>query len=194
MTYSEWKAEIVKCAALKSVHQEFTQLVHPVFSVQILNKAVGMKDSLALFMQQGEICIEIDKRPYRMTGMAVLIVLPRQQLNIISASPDFDGIICLISIPFFNLFEIKNAAQTYMSILRKPCYAVGEENMKKIVSYSHAMFRAMNQLENPYRKDVVKHLMKARFYELHYLFVQDTEAREDGAPQIFGSFLHQLQD
>ena len=131
MNYDDWKAELIKGANHKSVHQGIIVLEQLTFPASLLNKVVKMEETMSLFMRQGELCIEIEGKSYKIQGMGTFIALPGQMLNIVSVSLDFNSFACMASMDFFNCFDAKNAAQTYLTILKEPCHVVEENVIEK---------------------------------------------------------------
>jgi AraC-like DNA-binding protein len=143
----------------------------------ILNYPYKLDMSLVIFCEKGSIEGMIDIKEFNVTAPSAVAVIEKQILSIIKFSEDFKGIFILMSPPFLeNLFSNRRMSSLlYISAKQKPIILLSPEGVKS-VKYFYTMIKNVVKLtDNPYRLEVVKHLILAFYHLQEYKQYEHTD-------------------
>lgn len=116
----------------------------------------------------GTVKFTLDTKGQTLTVNDLMVVSERHILDNYQASPDFDGLCMMISIPFYNeiIKSINDISSLFLFSHDHPIFPTEERDQKIYHDYFYILRQKMVNVENPYRHELVRALMLAMFYDL----------------------------
>jgi hypothetical protein len=99
---------------------------------------------------------------------AVALFLPGQVVESIDLDEDFTGFGMVMNQEFTDSLNLPVSLQEKLFIKDTQFYSVSEEVIEVLSSVYRQVSSLMNQHDNPYKEEIVKHLFSAYYYGLGY--------------------------
>lgn len=112
----------------------------------------------------------INLKPHNCESPSLTILLPGQILQYKYMSEDFTGLFIIMSQRFINRLNIQPKSSLYYSIRDNPTVPLSDQGVKSIINFYETLKEAVQNIDNPYRMETVRHLTKAFFYGVSYTF------------------------
>lgn len=148
---------------------------------------------------QGEIQYTLDTQPHTVKAGDVFIVSERHVISDYSATPDIQGGCFLISVSFFRevIQNTSDLSALFLYTQNFPVMHLEEKEADVFKKYFTAIRQRINDNKNHFRKDLVRTLLLAMFYDLSnviYHFREDTGKKHTRADAIFTKFIKMVEE
>ena len=116
----------------------------------------------------GQLSCLVDFRMWSLKAPAVALFLPGQVVESIDLDEDFTGFGMVLSQNFTDSLNLPVSLQERLFIKDTQFYSVTEEVIDVLTSVYRQVSNLMNQPDNPYREEIIRHLFSAHYYGLGY--------------------------
>ena len=116
----------------------------------------------------GQLSCLVDFRMWSLKAPAVALFLPGQVVESIDLDENFAGFSFVINQSFTDSLNLPVSLQERLFIKDKQFYSVSEEVIDALSTVYRQVLRLMNQPDNPYREEIIRHLFSAHYYGLGY--------------------------
>jgi len=117
-------------------------------------------------------------------GPCLTIILPGQILQHKYMSEDFSGLYIVMSQRFINNLNIQPNSTLFHSISDNPTVALSDKGLRSVTFFYVMLKEAIQNIDNPYRMETVRHLTKAFFYGSGYSFHKIPEDKNKSKYEI----------
>ena len=121
-----------------------------------------------IVITSGQLSCLMDFRLWSLKAPAIALFLPGQVVESIDLDEDFAGFCMMISQDFTDSLNLPVSLQERLFIKDTPFYSVAEEVLEALSTVYRQVLRLMNQPDNPYREEIIRHLFSAHYYGLGY--------------------------
>ena len=129
-----------------------------------------IKDVTQIVITAGQFSCLVDFHMWSLKAPAVALFLPGQVVESLEADDDFAGFGMVLKQDFTDSLNLPVSLQERLFIKSTQFYSVTEELLEALVSIYRQLSSLMNQPDNPYREEIIRHLFSAHYYGL-LLFV-----------------------
>ena len=115
----------------------------------------------------GGVKFKLDMEEYEVeTGGNVITCAPGQIISLESVTPDFDADVMILSSQFMEslLVYLKGTIPMRFGMMRQVVFKNDEQEMQMQKIFVKAVQHALKQTDNPFRLQMVQHVMMAIFY------------------------------
>ena len=116
----------------------------------------------------GQFSCLVDFRMWSLKAPAVALFLPGQVVESIELDEDFSGFGMVMNPEFTDSLNLPVSLQERLFIKDTQFYSVSEEVLDALTSVYRQVSSLMNQPDNPYREEIIRHLFSAHYYGLGY--------------------------
>ena len=116
----------------------------------------------------GQLSCLVDFRMWSLKAPAVALFLPGQVVESIDLDVDFSGFGMVMNPEFTDSLNLPVSLQERLFIKDTQFYSVSEEVLDALSSVYRQVSSLMNQPDNPYREEIIRHLFSAHYYGLGY--------------------------
>lgn len=116
----------------------------------------------------GQLSCLVDFRMWSLKAPAVALFLPGQVVESIELDEDFAGFGMVVSQNFTDSLNLPISLQERLFIKDTQFYSVSDEVIDVLSSVYRQVSRLMNQPDNPYREEIIRHIFSAHYYGLGY--------------------------
>lgn len=106
---------------------------------------------------------EINLKPHISEAPCLTVLLPGQILQHKYMSEDFNALIIVMSQQFINNLNIQAKSSLFYSISDNPTVPLSDKGLRSVTFFYAMMKEAIQNVDNPYRMETVRHLTKAFF-------------------------------
>jgi AraC-like DNA-binding protein len=154
-----------------SVDNDFILLEKPVIT-DVLDYPFKMGVMISVICLKGTMSGNVNMQSYELHAPTVMVVFPDQIVSAGQFSEDFSGLLIITSKQFINDMNInvKESMSLNFTLRQKPWIPLNERGLNSLVRYFEVLKEALQTTENPYRKNIVKHLTIAFLYDLGFHF------------------------
>jgi AraC family transcriptional regulator, transcriptional activator of pobA len=188
-----WRTDLDDLAKADSIDNDFILLDSPIIT-SAHNFPFKVDVTTGIICIKGTTRGKINLKPYTTTSPGFIIILPDQILEYEYISEDFSGLFVIMSKKFTNSLNFEEKLPLFLSIRDKPFLPMSKEEIEALVVYYSILKRTVKNKDNPYRMEVVKHLIKAFFfstgYQYHKLTENDKKSKNE---MLVESFLNHVQ-
>lgn len=139
---------------------------------------------ILLLCSKGHIKVDINSTEYVIKKNEILLCAPRTYLNIMMASPDFQGkLICISNrLLIDSLHTGVDTLDKMLYINSHPIVTFDNEHMKSCSLYYEMLQRKIKDTTGPYKQEIIRSLLCAAMYEfLSHIETGHQPSREDDA-------------
>ena len=188
-----WLNEFKDLAKADSIDNDFILLDRPIIT-SALDFPFKVDVTIGIICIKGTTRGKINLKTYTTTSPGFIIILSDQIMEYEYMSEDFSGLFVIMSKKFTNSLNFEEKLPLFLSIRDKPFIPMTGEEIDALVAYYSILQRAVKNKDNPYRMEVVKHLIKAFFfstgYQYHKLTDNDKKSKNE---MLVDSFLKYVQ-
>ena len=116
----------------------------------------------------GQFSCLVDFHIWSLKAPAVALFLPGQVVESIELDENFAGFGMLMNPDFTDSLNLPVSLRERLFIKDTQFYRVSEEVLDALSSVYRQVSRVMNQPDNPYRVEIIRHLFSAHYYGLGY--------------------------
>ena len=116
--------------------------------------------------------IKINFKEYEIIPNTVLVLLPNQIAKIIERSEDIIMESLFVSWDFIVDFPFPRDIEVLINLEEWPCMHVSEDSMRDLIEYHTMIVKQYNQVDQPYRLEIVKGLLYTMIMELFGIYVR----------------------
>lgn len=142
---------------------------------------------------KGEVMYQLDTQKQVITPGDILIVTDRHVVDSYQHSPDMEGLCMMMSVNFFReiIQNVGDISSLFLFSRLHPVMRLEQKEINTFKEYFQAIKRKINDESNHFRKDLIKTLLLAMFYDLSNIIYR---VKNDGKPQtraqiIFTKFI-----
>jgi AraC-like DNA-binding protein len=142
---------------------------------------------------KGEVMYQLDTQKQVITPGDILIVTDRHVVDSYQHSPDMEGLCMMMSVNFFReiIQNVGDISSLFLFSRLHPVMRLEQKEINTFKEYFHAIKRKINDESNHFRKDLIRTLLLAMFYDLSNIIYR---VKNDGKPQtraqiIFTKFI-----
>ena len=128
----------------------------------------------------------------------IIIASERHIIDQYHASPDLEGLCMMISVPFYHeiMRNVSDISAMFLFAHNHPIFPFPERDQKVFSEYFHVIRSKITQADNHFRRDLIRTLILAMFYDLSdviFRFRQVTNVRQSRADVIFTQFIELVE-
>jgi AraC-like DNA-binding protein len=147
---------------------------------------------------KGKAQYTIDTQEQLVRKNDVLIISERHVMDNFMASPDLEGLAIILSARFFRdvIQNVSDISSLFLFSKNHPVINFTQKEADVFISYFNLIKQKMTDTDNLFRRDVVRSLMLAMFYDLSnviYRTRQSSDNRQTRADIIFTKFIHLVE-
>ena len=147
---------------------------------------------------KGKAQYTIDTQEQLVRKNDVLIISERHVMDNFMASPDLEGLAIILSARFFRdvIQNVSDISSLFLFSKNHPVINFTQKEADVFISYFNLIKQKMTDTDNLFRRDVVRSLMLAMFYDLSnviYRTRQNSDNRQTRADIIFTKFIHLVE-
>ncbi len=142
---------------------------------------------------KGEVMYQLDTQKQVITPGDILIVTDRHVVDSYKHSPDMEGLCMMMSVNFFReiIQNVGDISSLFLFSRLHPVMRLEQKEINTFKEYFQAIKRKINDESNHFRKDLIRTLLLAMFYDLSNIIYR---VKNDGKPQtraqiIFTKFI-----
>ncbi len=164
-----WLLELEKATIVDSIDNDFILVEKPAFA-STLDYPFKLDVTIVIICIEGISRGKVNLIPLTTASPGFATILPDQILEYEYMSEDFDGLIIIMSKRFTESLNIEKGFSLFLTLRDNPFIPLTLEELDAMVAFYTIMQRAVRKKDNPYRMEVVKHLIKAFFYNTGYQY------------------------
>ena len=142
---------------------------------------------------QGEVMYELDTQKQIIKPGDILIVSDRHVVDSYRCSPDMRGLCIMMSVNFFReiIQNVSDISSLFLFSRLNPVMRLEEKEIKTFKEYFQAIKEKIGDEGNHFRKDLIKTLLLAMFYDLSNIIyrVKEDKTPRTRAEVIFTDFI-----
>ncbi len=163
-------------------------------AVPIPNEPRRMNFILIALCTQGRVQYRMDTQEQLVQPGDVIIISERHVIDNYMASPDLDGLCFIISVKFFHeiIQNVSDISALFLFSHSHPVMRLTERDQQVFKEYYDVVRKKMQGTDNHFRRDLVRTLLLAMFYDLSnviYRFQQQTDKSQKRGEEIFTKFI-----
>ena len=129
----------------------------------------------------------------------IVLVSERHMIENYQASADFEGLCMMVSVPFYKdvMRSVSDISAMYLFAHNHPNIELSEREQQVFSNYFHIIKSKIGDTDNRFRRDLIRTLMLAMFYDLSnviYRSRQVTNVRRSRADIIFTQFIKLVEE
>ncbi len=154
---------------------------------------------LMALCKKGRAQYSIDTREQMVQPGDLLFISENHIVDNYMASPDFECLCIMVSTEFYHGFvqNVKNVSSLLLFSMNNPVVRLTPREIQVYSNYYHFIREKITNTQHHYRKELVKALLLAMFYDMSNVIwrVEQTGAKsQTRADIIFAQFVHLLEE
>ena len=146
---------------------------------------------------QGEVMYQLDTQKQVITPGDILIVSDRHVVDSYQHSSDMKGLCMMMSVSFFReiIKNVSDVSSLFLFSRQHPVMSLEPKEIETFKEYFQAIKQKIGDQENHFRKDLIKTLLLAMFYDLSNIIyrVQNDDTPKKRAEIIFTKFIQLVE-
>ena len=148
---------------------------------------------------QGHVKYRMDTVEYMVNPGEIIVVSERHVIDNYMASPDLQGLCMMVSVPFFQetIKSVNDISALFLFTRNHPVMQLTEREVQVFHDYFYVIRKRIAETDNHFRRDLVRTLMLAMFYDLSNIIYRSQEAMErkqTRADDIFTRFIKMVEE
>lgn len=148
---------------------------------------------------RGYVQYRMDTQELKVNPGDIIVASEHHVIDSYMASPDLEGLCMMISVPFLNeiIRNVGDASALYLFSLNHPVIALSPRDQQVFREYFYVLRSKIAETGNHFRRDLVRTLMLAMFYDLSnvvYQSLQPDIMRQSRSDAIFTRFLKLVEN
>lgn len=153
---------------------------------------------LVALCTRGECEFTVDTQRLKITQNDLVIISDRHIVDNFQASDDADGLLMIMSVGFFYevMSNVSDVSLLFCFARSHPVVRLKEDEVRLFTEYFCMLKGKMGEVDNRFRRDIVRTLILAMFYDLSNVIVrvqQGESRRQSRADAIFTRFIHLVE-
>ena len=153
---------------------------------------------LVALCTRGECEFTVDTQRLKITQNDLVIISDRHIVDNFQASDDADGLLMIMSVGFFYevMSNVSDVSLLFCFARSHPVVTLKEDEVRLFTEYFFMLKGKMGEVDNRFRRDIVRTLILAMFYDLSNVIVrvqQGESRRQSRADVIFTRFIHLVE-
>lgn len=134
-----------------------------------------IKKVTQIVITAGQLSCLVDFRMWSLKAPAVALFLPGQVVESIDLDVDFSGFGMVMNPEFTDSLNLPVSLQERLFIKDTQFYSVSEEVLDALSSVYRQVSSLMNQPDNPYREEIIRHLFFCSLLWTRILYARTSE-------------------
>lgn len=126
----------------------------------------------------------VDFRTYELCAPAMAIFLPGQVVEALDVDDEFAGFGMIMSAEFTDSMNLSVGLQEKLFLKQTQFHAISDQMLEAYMSCYRQVASVIQQQDNPYREQIIKHLFSAYYYGLGYYVHSTQKITEAMTPQV----------
>lgn len=147
---------------------------------------------------RGSVVYRVDTKEQIINPGDLLVVSERHIVDHYQPSPDMEGLCIIMSMPFFHeiIQNVRDVSSLFILSRSHPVMTLKPKEMDTFREYFHVILQKINDKNNLFRKDLIRTLLLAMFYELGNVIYreQHSPAHQTRADIIFTRFIRLVEN
>ena len=153
---------------------------------------------LVALCTRGECEFTVDTQRLKITQNDLVIISDRHIVDNFQASDDADGLLMIMSVGFFYevMSNVSDVSLLFCFARSHPVVTLKADEVRLFTEYFFMLKGKMGEVDNRFRRDIVRTLILAMFYDLSNVIVrvqQGESRRQSRADVIFTRFIHLVE-
>ena len=153
---------------------------------------------LVALCTRGECEFTVDTQRLKITQNDLVIISDRHIVDNFQASDDADGLLMIMSVGFLYevMSNVSDVSLLFCFARSHPVVTLKEDEVRLFTEYFFMLKGKMCEVDNRFRRDIVRTLILAMFYDLSNVIVrvqQGESRRQSRADVIFTRFIHLVE-
>lgn len=153
---------------------------------------------LVALCTRGECKFNIDTQPVKIRKNDVVVISDRHIVDSFQASDDADGLLMILSVNFFYeiVRNVSDVSMLFCFSRNHPVVSLDDNEVSLFRSYFFMLKEKLKSTGNRFRRDIVRTLILAMFYDLSNVITRVQESdnrRQSRADTIFRQFIHLVE-
>lgn len=136
------------------------------------------EDPMILILTHGSISGRLNLKEIEIVAPALVLIIPEQILEFLSASDDCDGVVLQYSSNFYTQIGLSSNYQLRSTLSGQVKIQLETESLEAVMLYVHMLKKLMRQTDNPYLLLSAVNLTRAFFYGLGYYLHKSLKERQ----------------
>jgi len=136
----------------------------------LFTEPVRLQGGALVLCLEGEAVITMNLQRITLRAGTMLVVPGNSVIQYHEHSPDLKSYIVGISREFFDGMQLKTIIPVISEIMENPLFELSEQDIRMIVNLGRYISGKAIDENNPYRKQIMQHLILSMFYEIGYIF------------------------
>ncbi len=147
---------------------------------------------------RGSVRYRMDMKEQLLTPGHVIIASERHVIDQYEATSDLEGLCMIVSVSFYNeiMRNVSDLSALFLFSYNHPIFPLAEREQQVFRDYFYVIRNRVLQTGNLFRRDLIRTLMLAMFYDLSnviYKFQQVGEVRQSRAEVLFTQFIRLVE-
>ena len=147
---------------------------------------------------QGSLCYHVDTVEHKVTAGQVIVVSERRVVDHYYRSDDVDGMCMMINVSFFQeiIRDMCDLSSLFLFTRSHPVIQLSASEVGVFGDYFHVIRRRVSDVDNRFRRELVRTLMQALFYDMSnviYRFRDAATMRQSRSNEIFTRFIKMVE-
>ena len=144
---------------------------------------------------KGRIRYQLDTQEMIITPGDILIVSERHIVDHYEPSPDMEGLCMMMSVNFFHeiIQNVRDVNSLFLFARKHPVLSLTPKEQESFKEYFHVIQQKIGDEDNYFRKDLIRTLLLAMFYDvgniIHSMKESDNEKAQSRGEAIFATFI-----
>ena len=149
---------------------------------------------------KGGVSYTLDTVRQSLTPGDLLVVSEHHVLDKYTATPDFEGLCMMVSMPFYNeiIRNVSDVSALFLFSHDHPIFPLSQRDQQTFSDYFYLIRAKVAETDNHYRRNLVLSLMMAMLYDLsnvvYHTRQQPVDIRQSRADTIFSRFIRLVEE
>ena len=147
---------------------------------------------------QGRAQYRMDTQEQMVTPGQIIIVSERHVIDNYMASPDLEGLCMIVSVDFYHeiIQNVSDVSSLFLFSRTHPVMTLSPKEIETFKEYFSVIKRKISDEGNHFRKDLIRTLLLAMFYDLGNIIyqVKHNDKPQTRAEAIFTDFIRMVED
>lgn len=169
-------------------------LLDKMSEVPIPQEPRRMNFILIALCTQGRVQYRMDTQEQMVSPGQIIIVTDHHVIDNYMSSPDLEGLCMIVSVNFYHeiIQNISDVSSLFLFSRNHPVISLTERDINTFKLYFNIIKQKISDVDNHFRRDLIRTLLLAMFYDLSnviYQARQSNESRQTRGDIIFTKFI-----
>ena len=176
MNLKEFSFDSIRSLSDGELDSEHFMYIDEVCSDQMILHNLPLRIKMVSFVlcTQGSFSVKVNLKEYTGSANDLFFILPENIIEPIQYSPDFKAKILLLSLDYLKnqSMHLPKNVSLYMYLRKYPLLSISNNEVRELHALA-VVHKFLNENE-PYRQEIISHLMCAFFYKIAGLIIRHT--------------------